>query len=530
MHLRRGRGRGRQMLRNLITNLITIFLQMVLGMMLTRYLIHTLGPAEYGVVPLSFQVVAFFTLITMSVNSSVGRYLTIEITQDDIAAARTTFNSSFWGLMRVFAVLVPVGLVLAWLSPHFLKYAPGAEAASQRVLYAVVFSFFTITTSSSLMITAFARNRLDLQNYVRISWHVVRTTVPYVMIGVLGWGLDGVSVGIILGSLTHLALSVRTWRRLNPELRLSPKLFDKQRFLDLADMSVWLMADKVGRILQFSSSIIVVNIILGPEAAGRYGAIMIFARSLIMYNRSMRMVATPVMYSMYGRRKYDELRGFLVSFVRFEGIMMALPLGALIVLAEPLLEVWLGPEFTDLAPVVNLLLVGLILTMPMIPVRTIFAAKKRVKLPGLLSMGTGVVNIAVSIWMMHPDGLDMGLIAVPISALLTTQLKNFLFVPLYAAHLMGNRWHTYFAPLIRITIAYAFMLAFAYGLRLLIDPHSWLALLLVAAIATAIYLPLAVKVFLSAADREHVRQLKQRRRRRPDTEAAVETDGDTGFE
>jgi O-antigen/teichoic acid export membrane protein len=515
--LRRGRGRGggRQMLKNLWTNFLAITIQMILGMLLTRYLIRTLGPAEYSVVPLSFQLMTFFTLITSSVNASVGRYLTIEMTRGELDAARRTFNSSFWGMMIVFSVLVPAAVAMAWLSPHFLNFAEGAVAESQRVLLASAISFFIITTSSTLMVSAFARNRLDLQNYVRIGWHVIRVSTPFALIGWFGWGLDGVSVGIVLGALTHFTLSVRTWRKLNPELTLRPKWFSKKRFWELTDMSIWLMLDKIGRVLQFNASIVVVNLILGAAAAGRYGAIMIFGRSLILYNRSMRLVATPVIYAMYGRGDYEHVKRFLISFVRFEGIMLALPLAGLIVLAEPLLTIWLGPQYADLAPVVIWMMIGLIMTMPNVPVRIIFAATKKVRVPGILSMSVGIINIMLSIYMIHPDwGLGMGLVAVPLSALFTTQLKNFLFPPLYAAHVMKIKWYTYFIPFLRIAMSYAFVLGVAYGLRWLFNPDSWMDLIWIGLITAIVYLPVGLFVFMTKEDRSHVKQVRKRRGRR----------------
>ncbi len=515
---RRGRGRGgggRQMLKNLATNFLAITVQMLLGMVLTRFLIRTLGPAEYGVVPLSFQLMTFLTLVTSSVNASVGRFLTIEMTRNDLQAARGTFNSSFWGLLLVFTVLIPVAVGFAWLSPSILKFAPGSEAASQRVLLATMFSFFTVTASSNIMITAFARNRLDLQNYVRIAWHVTRVSTPLALVGWFGWGLDGVSVGIVLGATIHMIFSIRTWRRLNPELKLTPKLFSKKRFLELTDMSVWLMMDKIGRVLQFNASILVVNIILGAAAAGKYGAIMIFGRSLIMYNRSMRLVATPVVYAMYGRGEFDQMKKFLISFVRFEGIMLALPLAGLIVMAEPLLTIWLGAEYADLAPVVIWMMVGLIVTMPNVPVRIIFAATKNVREPGILSMATGIINILVSIYMVHPTwGLNMGLVAMPLSALFTTQLKNWLFPPLYAAHVMKYKWHTFFVPFVRIAISYAFILGLAWGLRWLFQPDSWLDLILAGLIAMVIYLPVGFFVLMTKEDRDHIKMVRKRRGRR----------------
>ncbi|GBE30797.1 putative membrane protein EpsK [bacterium BMS3Bbin04] len=513
--MRLGGGGGGQMLKNLWTNFLAITVQMILGMFLTRYLIRTLGPAEYSVVPLSFQMMAFFTLITSAITASVGRYLTIEMSRGEMDKALRTFNSSFWGMMMVFTVLIPVAVVLAWMSPSFLNYAEGAVAESQRVLMASAISFFMITASTGLMVSAFARNRIDLQNYVRIGWHTVRIYTPLILIGWFGWGLDGVSVGIVAGAMTHLTLSVRLWRKLNPELKLKPKLFNKKRFFELTDLSIWLTLDKIGRVLQFNASIIVVNMILGAVSAGRYGAIMIFGRSLMMYNRSIRLVATPIVYRMYGRGELEQVKRFLISFVRFEGIMLALPLAGLIMLAKPLLVVWLGPEYADLSRVVIWMMVGLIATMPNIPVRIIFAATKKVKLPAALSLSVGVANILLAIYMIHPKwGLDMGLVAMPISSLMTTQLKNFLFTPLYAAHVIKAKWYTFFLPFIRITMSYAFVLGLTWGLRWLFQPDSWWDLIWIGLITAVVYVPVGLLVFMTKEDRNHVKQVRRGRRRK----------------
>ena len=90
---------------NLCANLGQLGLSLVVGVWYVPFLVHHLGPAAYGLIPLASSLTAYMALITLGLNPAVGRYLTIALEQEDHHKANLIFNTSFWGSLALTAFL-----------------------------------------------------------------------------------------------------------------------------------------------------------------------------------------------------------------------------------------------------------------------------------------------------------------------------------------------------------------------------------------------------------------------------------------
>src|SRR5216117_1872236 len=96
---------------NLVSNLGQLGLTMVLGAWYVPFLVRQLGPAAYGLIPLAGSITSYMALITLRLNSAVGRYLTIALEQKDDRRASLIFNTSLWGNLALTAVLLGLAAV-----------------------------------------------------------------------------------------------------------------------------------------------------------------------------------------------------------------------------------------------------------------------------------------------------------------------------------------------------------------------------------------------------------------------------------
>jgi membrane protein EpsK len=86
---------------NLISNIIYFILNLIIGLALAPFFLDTLGPSAYGLIPLATSVSSYVTLLISSVNSSVSRFLTIDLQKGDIDAANKTFNTALFGISPI---------------------------------------------------------------------------------------------------------------------------------------------------------------------------------------------------------------------------------------------------------------------------------------------------------------------------------------------------------------------------------------------------------------------------------------------
>src|SRR5882724_12881080 len=120
---------------NLCANMAQLGLTLVIGVWYVPFLVKQLGPSAYGLIPLSTSLTAYMALITLAVNSAVGRYLTIALEKEEHSRANLIFNTSFWGSLALTAVLlVPAALGVIYLDR--LINIPAGFSVEARWLFA----------------------------------------------------------------------------------------------------------------------------------------------------------------------------------------------------------------------------------------------------------------------------------------------------------------------------------------------------------------------------------------------------------
>src|SRR5437867_10553875 len=91
---------------NLIANVGNLGLTMVVGVLYVPFLVTHLGPAVYGLVPLMSMVTSYMALMTLGLNSAIGRSLTIALGREDHKSANVIFNVAFSANLGLTALLV----------------------------------------------------------------------------------------------------------------------------------------------------------------------------------------------------------------------------------------------------------------------------------------------------------------------------------------------------------------------------------------------------------------------------------------
>ena len=79
-----------QVVNNAVTNFLLFIVSTLLGLWFTPFLIKNLGVEVYGLVPLANSITNYLSLITLSINGGVGRFLAIELENKESNEANKT--------------------------------------------------------------------------------------------------------------------------------------------------------------------------------------------------------------------------------------------------------------------------------------------------------------------------------------------------------------------------------------------------------------------------------------------------------
>lgn len=460
--------------KNLGLNIASFLCNLVIGLWLVPYLITHLGIAAYGVVPLAMVFTEYVSIITQSFNVVVSRFLTIELRGVKKTCAGNVFNTSL-ALMVALSFLQIFLATLVLCNFSKLIAVPEGFFLQGVWLFALTFIGFIFSMLGGVFnVSMYSLNRLDLLRFNDIGRLAVRTIVVILLFNLYEPNLISVGVGNLLGGVVALLLSVIQWRKLTPELGVNFRQVQFERLKPIANMAGWVIINSIGYILFLRIDIYIVNQMIGPAAGGEYAAVLQWSYLVRIAAGVFSGVITPLGMIYYAQGNLQKLARMMAMAVKFMGLLFALPLALLCVFASDILFYWLGESFRSLGGLMVLQLCTLVFNLAVLPLFSINVATNRVKIPAILTLAMGALNFVLAIWFV--EQFELGVYGVALAGLIALTLKNTIFTPWYAAHLLNVRHSMFYTSLFHGVVAFCFFYAVSFCIRNLVHSESLLAI------------------------------------------------------
>jgi O-antigen/teichoic acid export membrane protein len=438
---------------NLATNLGHLGLSIIVGVWYVPYLVRHLGPAAYGLIPLASAITSYMALITLGLNAAVGRSLTIALEHGDHDQANRIFNTSLWGSLALCAgLLIPTGLGLVFLE-SIVRVPAGFQTEARWLFAGIAAAFLLNEIKTPFDISWYCRNRFDLRNLVATGEVLTRSGLVVLLFYAVSARVHYVGVAILCGTMVSALGAVWLWRRLTPMLRIAWRDFDWGVLKNLASTGGWVIVNQLGAILYLGIDLLVANRLFGAELAGKYAAVLALPMLIRTLGATIGAVFSPTAVYYYARKDIDGLVTYMRRAVKCLGLMLALPIGLMCGFSEPLLRLWLGPEFGELSPLLFLMASHLCINMAINPLLGLQITTDRMKVPGTLTLIMGVANLGLAL--LFAGSMQWGLYGIAAAGAIIMTLKHVLFTPLYAAHVLGKPWFTFLREMTPITLVTA---------------------------------------------------------------------------
>jgi O-antigen/teichoic acid export membrane protein len=384
------------------------------GLLVTPILLDAIGDESFGIWSFIGAVTIYLSVLDLGVGPSVVRFSAEargrRAPEDTNAIA--SVGLALYGAIGL--LTLPIGLGLAWLVPVLVDTPDDLAWPARVSTFLVVLSIaarFPLGLFNNLLI---GQQRFDLQNLANF----VSTVLYALLVGIFipnGGGL------ILLGALTlgttllRLALPLAWVRRELPGLRLSRRYLTRGRIRGLIVFSWSNFLVHVASKVVFATDIVVVGIVLGPEAAALYA---IPAR-LFTLAFGLGSVGTNLLYPALaeheGAGEDERQRRLLLAGLRgamAAAVLLALPL---LLIPDLLIEGWVGDGYGESSPVLVLLALVLLVHQPIFLVTHFLIARARQREIARVLVAAGAANIVLSAVLAS----TIGLWGVALSTLLT---------------------------------------------------------------------------------------------------------------
>jgi len=486
--------------KNLFANVLYFILNIIIGLFLVPFFIDSLGVASYALVPLATSLTGYVNLVVQSLNTSVSRYLTIDLQRKEFKKANITFNTALFGTLGIILLMLPFALLISYYAPSFFEIPTSQENAARILFLGVISSFLLRAWGSNFGVSLFAYNRLDLQNLVNAVNILVQVGLIILLFKLYTPNLVYIGLAYLIGAASAFILTIVFSRKINPHLKVNIKDFRRSKVNEITGMGGWVIINQIGSLLFLQIDLIVVNKLFGTVAGGEYSVVLTWSMMLRTIAGMLVGVLTPVILTYYAKEKIDELINISKSTVKLIGLAMALPIGYICGFAPQLLTLWVGPEFAKLSLLMVLMLSHLVINLPVMPLFAINIAYKEVRIPGIVTLFMGIGNFLLAVVIPYLTGWNYYGIALAGAIMLT--LKNAIFTPWYATKVLGIPRTTFLNSMIPGVVAMVLTGVTASLIANYLQISGTIFLLICGILLTSVYIYVLWEFCLKRSERE----------------------------
>jgi membrane protein EpsK len=490
---------------NIFSNIAFVFAQICTTLWLTPFLIDHLGIAGFGMVPLVTSIIAYMSVFTSALQSAVTRFLAIDLGIGDYFTANRTFNTALFGIVRIILALIPVLIAIVFAIPTLLDVPTGWEKDTSLLFAILAVSFFVSVTGSIFSVSPFIHSQFHLINLVNIIGLIAKIGCIIALFTIFNARLWYAGGATFIGAAVSFCGYVVLWRRVTPELKIQPSAFERSSFKSLTGMGGWIFLNLTGAMLLSRVDLLVVNAFFGAAMTGGYGSVVQFSILINQFVNAAGNVIRPMILIEYAQENSSGLKRLAFHTCKLFGLALALPVGLLCGFSRSILTLWLGESFEYLYVLLIIIVFHLSLNLSVRPLQYILNAFNKVRLPGIVTLASGIANLGLSI--LFALWGKWGAAGVAAAGSLVWTFRNAIFTPTYTALIMRLPWWIFFPALAASVIATFFVAITSYVLTNIQMPNTWFTLAVSAAIISFLYIVIIWAIGLNPSDRHFLKSL-----------------------
>jgi O-antigen/teichoic acid export membrane protein len=404
-------GRERQFVtvaRNVSTRYVAILVEIAIGLVLLPLNLAYLGPAEYGLWVLLGSVTIHFSLLDLGYAGALVKFMAQYRAHRDARALNEIASTLFFVFAGIGLLAYAVAAGVAFNLEHIF-HVTAAQADTGRWITLIIALYVALNFPFSVYGGVMAGfQRYDANNVVAVATSLLAALVNVAVL------LAGADLLVLVASTTGVRVLAfllyrRNAYRVFPELRIAPSLFRTARLREVTGFSIYSAIIDWANKLNYQLDELVIGIFMGSAAVAVWAVAERIISGTQRLTNQLNGVLFPVVVDSDASARQQVLQQVLLQGTRLS-LAMVLPIAAtLILLAEPLLRGWLGdgatPAMLGAVPVVQILAVAVGIRVGNATATTVLKGAGRHRMLAFVNLGTGLVNMALSVALIRPFGL-----------------------------------------------------------------------------------------------------------------------------
>lgn len=391
--------------RNVGTRYAAILVDGVIGLLLLPFNIAHLGPSAYGLWALMATVTVHFSVLDLGYGGALVRFVAQYRAWRDRTALNEILSTMGVVFTAVGLVTFLVTLALAAHLPALFNVSPDQIETGRQVLL-MIGGFIALRFAVSIFgAVVYGFQRFYLNNLVGV---VSSVAVAIVNVAVLqaGYGLVELVAATTLVRVLSLAAYVWTALHVYPGLRLSPRLFRRARLREVTGFSVYMLILDWSMRVNFSADALVIGALLSTAAVAVWTVGQRIADLAQQVTNQLNDALFPMVVDSGAVERRDRLRLILQQGTRLS-LALAMPVCVgVIIVADRLIEAWVGPGFSESVFVTQVLLAAVLCRVGAASASLILKGASHPRFNAWVNAASAVVNVTLSIAVIRQFGLS----------------------------------------------------------------------------------------------------------------------------
>ncbi len=442
---------------------------------ITPYITENLGIEAYSFVNIANSAVGYAGIITIALTSFVVRYISISFHEEKIDEARSYYSSSIAACLVLSLIVFGIATVVIWQLEKLLNI-PVDLIPSVKLLFIIVFINFVVTTVTTTYGTAaYIKNRLDITGIIKLSAKIVEAVVVFLLLVLLKPNVWYVATGTLVASLIVLCSSRIMTKKLTPELKFNIKLISVRKIKELIKNGIWNSLNQLGNVLNSGLDLIISNLMLSGVETGQ---ISVGKTVGLIFSTLIQIVSQPfepLLLKSYASCGTDLFLKEMSKAMRICGFVGAVSFAGFVALGDAFFKLWLPSQDYYILHILTILTVFNNITESILrPVYYISTLTVKNKIPCWITIAGGFLNVLTMYVLLKYTNL--GVYAVVITTAVIMVAINLAFNPIYASHCIKIKSRFFYGIILRHLFATTVMVLVFWGMKIIVEPTSWLIL------------------------------------------------------
>jgi O-antigen/teichoic acid export membrane protein len=398
----------------------------------TPLVVHAVGPSAYGVWVLFGSIASFGLLLELGIAAALVKYVAEHAARGEQGEAARMVGAATWLYALAGGLLAITGIALAFVVPALadLHGTLGRYFTPLAILVGLNLGVSMLAISPVALLQGL--QRFPAANAI-ISGGAVLAAILTIVALALDTGIVGVAAGTLMASTVTYLASLALVRRLAPAFLAIPVLRDRRRARRLLRFSRSVAVIQVAIRLQSRLDAVVIAAALPIRLIAPYNFGLTLENGISTVTEQFSQVLLPMATEAGVTREENALpRLFLTSTRLTMAIAFAVGMPVAL-LGGPILGLWIGHAYAGYGTVVALLAVAAMVDLPSLPAAALLQSVERHGPIAWMALASGVTNLALSIALVGPFGIE----GVAAGTLIASGVEIALLVVPYAARVLG---------------------------------------------------------------------------------------------